>query len=215
MMEIENFHEYCHEYVDEHGEWPTVYAVRRYCPAFENPTRCFGVYTEYREAEMAFEAKRFAEETDIVQVAIELVEYSGNRLYREAVKRRALRGRKIMLAVKPEYAEKILDGSKRYEYRRKIPNCHVSQIVIYETAPVSKVVGTVDVDEMLGTAPRVLYDMTKEWAGISEDGYNDYFKGSKMAFAYSMNNPIRFKKPAPIERYGLKQAPQSFAYVKD
>lgn len=215
-MEIENFHEYCHEYVDEHGEWTTVYAVRSHTPLFK-ASKTFGVFTEYNEAERVFEATRFVRFADDIleEEAIELVEYSGPQLCFEVTKRKALRGRKIMLAIKPEYVEEIFDGLKRYEYRRKCPNQPISQIVIYETSPVSKVVGKVDVDEMLGTAPRILYDMTKKWAGISEDGYNDYFKGSKMAFAYSLNNPLRFTHPVPIEWYGLKQAPQSFAYVKD
>ena len=120
-----------------------------------------------------------------------------------------------MLAIKPEYVEKIFNGFKHYEYRKKCPNHPISQIVIYETAPFSKVVGTVDVDEMLGAAPHSLYDMTKKFSGISEDDYNDYFKGSNIAYAYSINNPVIFSKPISIEKYGLRGAPQSYVYLED
>ena len=208
-----NLEQYCKQYVKEHDEWPTIYSVRSRCPLFKT-SKTFGTFTECAEAEMTFHANRFVDDS-FEQETIELIEYSGPRLCFEVTKRKALRGRKIMLAIKPEYVEKIFDGLKRYEYRRKCPNHPISQIVIYETAPVSKVVGMVDVDEMLGTDPHVLYDMTKKWAGISEDGYNDYFKGSNVAYAYSLNHPVIFSRPVSIEKYGLNGAPQSYVYLED
>lgn len=211
-----NLEQYCKQYVKEHDEWPTIYDVISRTPLFKT-SKTFGVFTEYNEAERTFHANRFVRFADDILEGetIELVERSGPRLSFKVTKRKALRGRKIMLAIKPEYVEKIFDGLKRYEYRRKCPNHPISQIVIYETAPVSKVVGTVDVDEMLGTSPHVLYDMTKKWACISEDGYNDYFKGSNVAYAYSLNHPVIFSRPVSIEKYGLKGAPQSCVYLED
>lgn len=211
-----NLEQYCKQYVKEHDEWPTIYAVRCHTPLFKT-SKTFGVFTEYNEAERTFQANRFVRFADDILEGetIELVERSGPRLCFDVTKRKALMGRKIMLAIKPEYVEKIFDGLKRYEYRRKCPNHPISQIVIYETAPVSKVVGTVDVDEMLGTSPHVLYDMTKKFAGISEYGYNDYFKGSNVAYAYSLNHPVIFSRPASIKEYGLRGAPQSYVYLED
>lgn len=208
-----NLEQYCKQYVKEHDEWPTIYVVRSRCPLFKT-SKTFGTFTECGEAEMTFQANRFVDDS-LEEETIELIEYSGPRLCFEVTKRKALRGRKIMLAIKPEYVEKIFDGLKRYEYRRKCPNHPISQIVIYETAPVSKVVGKVDVDEMLGTAPHVLYDMTKKWAGISEYCFNDYFKGSNVAYAYSLNHPVIFSRPVSIEKYGLKGVPQSYVYLEN
>ena len=207
-----NLEQYCKQYVKEHDEWPTIYAVRSHTPLFKTCKK-FGVFTEYSEAERAFETNRFVRFADNILEGetIELIEYSGPQLCFEVTKRKALRGQKIMLAIKPEYVEKIFDGLKRYEYRRKCPNHPISQIVIYETSPVSKVVGTVDVDEMLGTAPHVLYDMTKKFSGISEDDYNDYFKGTNVGYAYSINHPVIFSHPVLIEKYGLMGVPQSTA----
>ena len=211
-----NLEQYCKQYVKEHDEWPTIYAVRSHTPLFKT-CKNYGVFTEYSEAERAFETNRFVRFADNILEGetIELIEYSGPQLCFEVTKRKALRGWKIMLAIKPEYVEEIFDGLKRYEYRRKCPNHPISQIVIYETSPVSKVVGTVDVDEMLGTAPHVLYDMTKKFSGISEDDYNDYFKGTNVAYAYSINHPTIFSSPIPIEKYGLRGAPQSYLYLEE
>lgn len=208
-----NLEQYCKQYVKEHDEWPTVYKVQSHCPLFKTD-KSLGVFTEYGEAQRTFECNRFVRK-NIGEETIEIIECSGPRLCFEVTKRKALIGCKIMLAIKPEFVEEIFDGLKRYEYRRKCPNCQVSKIVIYETAPVSKIVGEVDVDEMLGTAPHVLYDMTEKWAGISKEKYNEYFDGSRQAYAYSLNHPVIFSRPASIEEYGLKGAPQSYVYLED
>lgn len=225
-----NLEQYCKQYVKEHDEWPTVYVVISRCRLFKT-YKTFGVFTEYNEAERAFEANRFVRFADDIleEETIELIEYSGPQLCFKVTKRRALRGWKIMLAIKPEYVEEIFDGLKRYEYRKRIPNHPISQIVIYETAPVSKVVGKVDVDEIINNTPDGLYDETKRWAGISKEKYDkyfgitdelrdEYFRGNPCwgsAYAYSLNHPVIFSRPASIKEYGLRGAPQSYVYLED
>ena len=106
--------QYCKQYVKEHDEWPTVYAVKSRCPLFKT-YKTFGVFTECGEAEMTFQANRFVRFSDDIleEETIELIEYSGPQLCFEVTKRKALRWRKIMLAIKPEYVEKIFNGLKR------------------------------------------------------------------------------------------------------
>ena len=225
-----NLEQYCKQYVKDHDDWPTIYVVRSHTPLFKT-CKNYGVFTEYNEAEKAFEANRFVRFADNIleEETIELVEYSGPQLCLEVTKRNALRGRKIMLAIKPEYVEKIFDGLKRYEYRKIIPNHPISQIVIYETAPVSKVVGKVDVDEIISQRPDTLYRETERWAGISKEKYDkyfgitdelreEYFQGNPCwgsAYAYSLNHPVIFSRPSSIEEYGLKGAPQSYVYLEE
>ena len=124
-------------------------------------------------------------------------------------------GARIILPIKEDYAKGILSGDKLYEYRRRIPIRPVSQIVIYETAPISRVVGTVDVCGVLEGDPGELYDRTSYGAGISREDYDEYFKGAKKAYAFELGVPSMFYCCPSVERYGLKGAPQSFAYVKE
>lgn len=46
----------------------------------------------------------------------------------------------ILLSIKPEYAEKIFAGTKKYEYRRHIASEKVEKIIVYSTAPVKQVI---------------------------------------------------------------------------
>ena len=53
---------------------------------------------------------------------------------------------KVLLSIKPQYADKILSGDKKFEFRRllyKSPN--VKKIIIYATSPVMRVIGEFDV----------------------------------------------------------------------
>lgn len=43
---------------------------------------------------------------------------------------------RILLSIKPEYVYKILDGTKKFEYRRTVfKNKNVDSMVIYATLP--------------------------------------------------------------------------------
>ena len=46
----------------------------------------------------------------------------------------------ILLSIKPEYTNRILEGSKKYEFRRSVAKRKVDRILIYSTAPEMKVV---------------------------------------------------------------------------
>lgn len=120
---------------------------------------------------------------------------------------------KILISIKPEYVEKIFNGTKKYEYRTKLAKRDVDKLVVYCTAPVKKVIGEVDVTNTLTEKPDVLWKKTKEFSGLSKDGYEKYFKTHKEANAYALSNPRVFKKPKSLTDYGIESAPQSFYYI--
>jgi hypothetical protein len=50
-------------------------------------------------------------------------------------------GRSVLLSVKPEFAAKILDGSKRWEFRRVLwQELDANYVYVYVSAPVKRVV---------------------------------------------------------------------------
>ncbi|HDU3828587.1 TPA: ASCH domain-containing protein, partial [Klebsiella pneumoniae subsp. pneumoniae] len=61
---------------------------------------------------------------------------------------------KVLLSIKPEFAEKILDGTKRFEFRKGIfKNQEISIVVIYATMPLGKVVGQFQIETILSGEP--------------------------------------------------------------
>lgn len=119
----------------------------------------------------------------------------------------------LLLSIKPEYVERILQGTKKFEYRKRLAKEDVSVIYIYSTYPSMKVVGSVQVIGRLSASPTALWDKTKARAGISRAKYRDYFHGCKVAYAYELGEVTIFDNPQALSMYGLDSAPQSFAYI--
>ena len=45
---------------------------------------------------------------------------------------------KILLSIKPEFADKIMSGKKKFEYRTHVPSRPINSIVIYVILQVKK-----------------------------------------------------------------------------
>lgn len=122
---------------------------------------------------------------------------------------------KILLSIKPEYAQSILDGSKRFEFRRRIHrDTSVSTIVIYATKPVGKVIGEFTIGRILSERPDLLWEKTKEFSGITHDFFVDYFQGKEVAHAIEVKRVKRYKTPRSIQDFLPSGVPpQSFAYI--
>lgn len=122
---------------------------------------------------------------------------------------------KILLSIKPEYAEKILNGTKRFEYRRALfRNMEVRSVIIYATKPVGKIVGEFEVGGVLSAAPEALWSSTKRHSGITKHFFMSYFENRRTAFAIQVKNPTRYDRPLSLNKLvGNSPAPQSFMYL--
>ena len=120
---------------------------------------------------------------------------------------------RILLAINPEYVDKILDGSKKYEYRKTIAKKNINSILIYKTHPYKEIVAEVQIIKILATKPNKLWNETKYSSGISKSFFNKYFFGRDIAYAYQLGKIKNFKKPKKLSDYGIKFTPQSFIYV--
>lgn len=123
---------------------------------------------------------------------------------------------KVLLSIKPEYAERILSGAKRYEFRKAVfRDTSVKTVVIYATMPVGMVVGEFDIEEILSEKPGTLWSLTSKFAGISRRYFDEYFRGKKTAYAISVRNARRYQTPLNLKQVLVSGiAPQSFCYIK-
>ena len=119
----------------------------------------------------------------------------------------------ILLSINPEYVERILAGSKKYEFRKRLANRTVDKILMYSTAPIMKVVGEVEVVKTISSSPSALWEYTKKFAGISRDKYRKYFKGCKVAYAYQLGKIIQYDPPKELSEFNINLPPQSFIYL--
>ncbi|BFT76143.1 ASCH domain-containing protein [Paenibacillus sp. P36] len=123
---------------------------------------------------------------------------------------------KVLLSIKPEYADKIFTGEKKYEYRKSIfKKGNVESILVYSTRPVGKIIGEIFFDEIIVDDPRNIWINTCAVSGISQSSFQEYFSGRESGYAIKINKAVLFKKPIElIEIINSGKAPQSFCYIK-
>lgn len=121
---------------------------------------------------------------------------------------------KILLAINPEYVKEILNGNKKYEYRKIKPKRkNIKKIFIYSTSPVMKVVAEVEVEKILEDTPKKIWEKTKKYSGVKEEFFNEYFKENESAIAYKLGKIKVYNKPKTLNDIGINYVPQSFVYL--
>ncbi|WP_411976039.1 hypothetical protein [Sulfitobacter faviae] len=121
----------------------------------------------------------------------------------------------VLLSIKPEHVANIVNGTKRYEFRRKVFSKDVSKVVIYCTKPVGKIVAEFSIANILQGSPETVWRETCSESGITRDFFDAYFSGRDTAFAIEIGCLKVFAEP--IEPRDLIEdftPPQSFRYLE-
>ena len=76
----------------------------------------------------------------------------------------------ILLSINPNHVQNIMNGTKRYEFRKKACKRHVDKILIYSTNPIMRVVGEAEVEAVLIDNPEIIWKKTEKKSGIMKTG---------------------------------------------
>lgn len=122
----------------------------------------------------------------------------------------------MILSVKSEYADRILDGVKRFEFRKQRPRRRVSRVYIYATLPRKRIVGCFRLIRVLSGSPDEIWGMCGNHGGIEKEKFFSFFGNSKMVYGFEVGYLERFSPPIdPFKMNRDFKAPQSFAYIHD
>lgn len=121
---------------------------------------------------------------------------------------------RVLLSIKPEFAEKIFEGTKQYEFRRAIfKNTGIKTVVVYASSPVQKVIGEFEIEDILKEGLASLWKKTKSKSGIEEQDFYSYFGEKEEGYAIKIKNAKRYEEPLCLRSdFGLVP-PQSFLYL--
>lgn len=121
---------------------------------------------------------------------------------------------KVLLSIKPQFALKIFDGTKKFEFRKSVfKNSNINTVVVYASSPLQKVIGEFTIDEIMEEEPDVLWEKTKKHSGITKEFFDEYFFNRDKAFAIKVKETNRYQKPLDLIDFDLDFAPQSFVYL--
>jgi predicted transcriptional regulator len=120
----------------------------------------------------------------------------------------------MLLSINPGHVENILNGTKHYEFRKVRCRDGIKKMLIYSTAPDKMVVAEAWIEDILVDTIDAVWNITNELSGITREFYEAYYVGKEKAVAYKLSNVKRFPEPKSLSDFGLRCAPQSFAYVE-
>lgn len=80
--------------------------------------------------------------------------------------------------------------------------------------PEGLIVGEFKIDSILFDSPEMIWSETKEYAGVSDLFFNQYFANRQEGYAIKILEPVRYEKPIdPKLEFNSFHAPQSFCYL--
>jgi predicted transcriptional regulator/DNA-binding XRE family transcriptional regulator len=127
--------------------------------------------------------------------------------------------RDVVLSIRPEYSQKIIEGRKTVELRRRFPLSapRGTLAYIYSTSPQRAMVGRAEISDVIKAPISQLWRRFSDSAFIHKADFEEYFKGLDHGFALMFSNarplPRQLELSELRERFGF-EPPQSFLYAK-
>lgn len=117
-----------------------------------------------------------------------------------------------LLSIKPTYAEAILSGTKKWEFRRRKFVETPDKIYIYCTSPVRKVVGFFEPGEIISGSSEKIWRRCGKESAISRREFYKY-SSSGVIHAIKISRVEKLEIPIELDLFGKSRPPQSFYYV--
>ena len=122
----------------------------------------------------------------------------------------------VLMSIHPEFADLILKGKKKIEFRKTRPVVDLSYVLIYATFPIKEVIGFFEVSGIHEAIPDDLWKIYQDVSGIDEKVFRRYYGSASRGVAIQVGKVFAFQKPFPLLLNGKHKTspPQSFRYVK-
>ena len=85
----------------------------------------------------------------------------------------------MLLSINPEFVERILNGTKLFEYRKFRCREDVDKIIIYATAPQKQVVAEAEIEDIIEDDVLNVWSQTKQHSGITYSFFRKYYNKTK------------------------------------
>jgi len=126
----------------------------------------------------------------------------------------------ILIAIKPIWADEILSGNKKWEYRRVTMNVVPGErVLFYASGNVHAIVGEAVIEKVLNEPVNLLIEHTVNEVPESADQLRESFAGREIGHAIKIRDPVRYETPLTLAfiRQQLPRfiPPQGFYYIKE
>jgi len=126
--------------------------------------------------------------------------------------------KRLLLSIRPKFAEMIFNGKKTVELRRVKPNLSINDIVVvYVTSPIKQVWGSFIVGSIICLPIDELWRTVENEAGVTKEEFFDYFLGVDYGYGIVINKISSVIEP--IDLIDIRRIwngftpPQSYRYL--
>ena len=128
--------------------------------------------------------------------------------------------RPLLLSLKPYYADRVFEGLKTVELRRRIAS-HITNrdVFIYVSSPVMELRGGFRAGDFWYGTPEEIWSKVSEFARVNKQDFDTYFEGQTVAYAFEITEV--WASPNPVHLNTLRNhfpnfvVPQSWRYVRN
>jgi predicted transcriptional regulator len=115
----------------------------------------------------------------------------------------------ILISIKPKYADRILDGRKTVEFRKRTARIEPgTRVLIYSTAPCCAVVGEARISFREQLRLEELWQRYGKNAAIELSEFNAYYTDAEEGVAFGIEDVRRYPEPVPLN--ALRDADDGF-----
>jgi predicted transcriptional regulator len=105
----------------------------------------------------------------------------------------------LVLSIGPEYANKIVSGTKTVELRRRFSKRWIGcRTVVYATSPEKRLVGEARIANVVAGDPDRIWSTFGRELGCSRRELDDYVGNSPEVFALVLDDVVRYAEPIPL-----------------
>lgn len=122
----------------------------------------------------------------------------------------------VLLSIKPIYANQIINGNKKVEFRKKGFKSEVSKVYIYSSMPEGRIMGYFTISDIVEDHPRRLWEQFGSIGCIDEKSFDLYYSNKDKGFSIKVQDVVAYQNPInPYELIDGFRPPQSFQYLTD
>ena len=124
----------------------------------------------------------------------------------------------LILSIHPRFCERIDDGTKTMELRKRKPKVDIgTTVIVYETVPTKAIIGHFTIDGILVDSINRFWRKVKPFAAVSHQEFKMYYEDSQEGVALLIKDFHRLDRPVPLEKIrellGNFYPPQSHIYL--
>jgi predicted transcriptional regulator len=119
----------------------------------------------------------------------------------------------VILSIKPKYANAILAGEKKVEFRKLTFKKEIEKVYIYSSAPEQRIIGYFTIKNIISDTPERLWRKFNRVGSINEEDFFDYFENKEIGYSICIEKFNRFKHAIdPKKIFNNFVPPQSYMY---